>query len=104
VAENIDYPRYFIADRLRANKSASVEAVARGEGKVLTIDGKRVACSRSDTGVVTKVSAVCTHLGCLVRWNGSEKTWDCPCHGSRFTPDGLVIGGPAEKPLEKVDE
>jgi glycine/D-amino acid oxidase-like deaminating enzyme/nitrite reductase/ring-hydroxylating ferredoxin subunit len=103
-SENVDYPFYLVADRLRNTDKSGVENVARGEGKVLTLDGKRVAVHRTDSGDVIKVSAVCTHMGCLVRWNGAERTWDCPCHGSRFTPDGLVIGGPAEAPLEKIKE
>jgi Rieske Fe-S protein len=70
---------------------------------VLTIEGKPVACSRKDDGTLVKVSAICTHMGCIVRWNTSERTWDCPCHGSRFTDEGLVLGGPAEAALEKMD-
>lgn len=100
--ESTDYPFYMIADRLRS-AGDDPNDVAPGDGKVLRIDGKRVACHRRDDGTMVKVSAVCTHMGCLVRWNGAEKTWDCPCHGSRFTPDGLVIGGPAETALEKVE-
>jgi glycine/D-amino acid oxidase-like deaminating enzyme/nitrite reductase/ring-hydroxylating ferredoxin subunit len=103
VSENIDYPLHYIADRLRQDRGAGVENVARGDGKVLVIDGQRVACHRTDNGDVVKVSAVCTHMGCIVRWNPAERTWDCPCHGSRFTPDGLVLGGPAESALEKID-
>jgi glycine/D-amino acid oxidase-like deaminating enzyme/nitrite reductase/ring-hydroxylating ferredoxin subunit len=104
VAENIDYPFYFFADRLRQQQDKSgVENVPRGSGKVISLDGKRVAVHRRENGETVKVSAVCTHMGCLVRWNDAEHTWDCPCHGSRFTPEGLVLGGPAEAPLAPVD-
>lgn len=102
VSENVDYPYYFVKDRLRGDAKDGVESVARGEGKILKLDGKRVAVHRTSTGTLIKVSAVCTHMGCLVRWNNAEATWDCPCHGSRFTPEGLVLGGPAESPLEEV--
>jgi len=51
---------------------------------------------------VHTVSPVCTHAGCIVQWNAAEKTWDCPCHGSRFTTDGRVIEGPAVKGLAPV--
>ena len=103
IAENVDYPKYLISDYLGRGDGSGVENVPRGEGKVIKLDGQRVAVHRRDDGSVVKVSAVCTHMGCLVRWNNAERTWDCPCHGSRFTPDGLVLGGPAEAPLEKVD-
>jgi Rieske Fe-S protein len=102
IEENVDYPLHYVADRLRQSKSLGIENVPRGEGRVVVADGKRVAVHRKDDGSVVKVSAVCTHMGCLVRWNNAERTWDCPCHGSRFTPDGLVLGGPAESPLEPM--
>jgi Rieske Fe-S protein len=73
-----------------------------GEGKVLKLNGEKIAAYRDADGKVTKHSAVCTHLGCIVRWNQAEETWDCPCHGSRFDPKGKVISGPAEAPLASV--
>jgi Rieske Fe-S protein len=104
VEENADYPIYMVTDRVRrVFDRADVDSIGRGEGKVLSMGGKRVACSRSDDGQLIQVSAVCTHMGCLVRWNRADSTWDCPCHGSRFTSEGLVMGGPAEAPLERFD-
>jgi Rieske Fe-S protein len=103
VSENIDYPLHFIADRLRLNDRAGIENVPRGQGRVIMLGDQRAAVHRTDDGQVLKVSAVCTHMGCIVRWNDAERTWDCPCHGSRFKPDGSVIGGPAESPLEGID-
>jgi glycine/D-amino acid oxidase-like deaminating enzyme/nitrite reductase/ring-hydroxylating ferredoxin subunit len=103
ITENVDYPKYLISDYLGRHDASGVENVPRGGGKVVKVDGQRVAVHRRDDGSVVKVSAVCTHMGCLVRWNNAERTWDCPCHGSRFTPEGLVLGGPAEAPLEKVE-
>ncbi|MCE9548707.1 MAG: FAD-dependent oxidoreductase, partial [Planctomycetia bacterium] len=100
--ENVDFPFYFLCDRLAPAEAESTRAVGRGEGMVLKIDGEHVACSRDKDGKLTQVSAVCTHMGCLVRWNGAEESWDCPCHGSRFKPDGKVIAGPAETPLEPI--
>ncbi len=69
----------------------------RGEGKVLT--ERHVALYRDDGGELHAISSVCTHRACDIGWNGQEKVWDCPCHGSRFTPTGAVIRGPAAAPL-----
>jgi Rieske Fe-S protein len=73
-----------------------------GEGKILKLDGKKVAAYRDSGTRLILLSPVCTHLKCIVRWNAADKTWDCPCHGSRFKPTGEVLSGPAETPLEKV--
>jgi len=102
LTENIDYPYYYLKDRLTGAAGSSTAAVKRGEGRILELDGERVACSRDPDGTLRTVSAYCTHMGCLVRWNGAERTWDCPCHGSRFHPDGEVLAGPAETPLEPL--
>jgi Rieske Fe-S protein len=58
---------------------------------------------RDDSGALHERSAFCTHLGCIVRWNSMEKTWDCPCHGSRFQTDGHVVNGPAIRALSNAD-
>lgn len=103
IKENIDYPYYYLKDRLAPVESTSTRDVKRGSGQVVKFDGQRVACSRDGAGELTSVSAICTHMGCVVHWNDAEQTWDCPCHGSRFGPDGSVIAGPAEAPLDPVE-
>lgn len=100
--ENSSYPYYLIRDRFAGAEGRSLRAVRRGEGKVVERNGGKAAVYRDAAGAVTVRSATCTHMGCLVRWNPSEKTWDCPCHGSRFAPDGRVISGPAEAPLAEA--
>ncbi len=99
IRENKDYPYYLIQDRFRAPEGKSLRAVKRGEGKILKLGRKKFAVYRDENGRVKKMSAVCTHMGCFVRWNQAEGTWDCPCHGSRFAAKGKVLSGPAESPL-----
>ncbi|MFE9680223.1 FAD-dependent oxidoreductase [Streptomyces sp. NPDC006285] len=92
--------RHFVGDRLPPT-SGSVDDLAPGEGALVRIDGHRCAAYRDDAGEVHAVSARCTHLGCLVAFNRAERAWECPCHGSRFDPDGQILQGPATRPLEK---
>ena len=103
VKENAAYPYYMIRDRFAGPEGKSLRAVKSGEGKVIEINGEKVAASRDDEGRLSVVSAVCTHMGCLVGWNSAEGTWDCPCHGSRFTAGGEVMAGPAETPLKAIE-
>ncbi|HXT68123.1 MAG TPA: FAD-dependent oxidoreductase [Vicinamibacterales bacterium] len=100
--ENKDYPYYLIRDRFAGAQGKTTRALARGKGKILELDGTRVAAYRHENGRVTLLSLACTHMGCQVVWNDAEATWDCPCHGSRFTATGDVIGGPAESPLDEI--
>lgn len=102
VRENSDYPYYMLRDWLAGAEDDSLDALGRGQGKILALGGQKVAAYRDDAGKLSLCSPVCTHLKCIVGWNDAEKTWDCPCHGSRFRPDGEVIAGPAEEPLEKI--
>ena len=79
------------------------EDIPRGEGALVRDGLKKVAMYRDDDGALHARSAVCPHLGCIVQWNRAEKTWDCPCHGSRFTRYGSVLHGPAVRDLASVD-
>jgi glycine/D-amino acid oxidase-like deaminating enzyme/nitrite reductase/ring-hydroxylating ferredoxin subunit len=86
-----------------SSKPKSYADLRPGEGAVLKIDGSNVAAYRHQDGRIHACSAVCTHMGCLVGWNETDRSWDCPCHGSRFALDGSVIHGPAVTPLKAVD-
>ena len=101
--ENKDYPYYLIRDRFAGAEGKSLRALRRGQGKILDLNGTRVAAFRDAAGRVTRLSPTCTHMGCTVEWNEAESTWDCPCHGSRFESKGKVLAGPAETPLEPVE-
>lgn len=103
VKENFDYPFFMLRDRLKGAEGESLDEIKIGQGKILKLDGKKTAAYRGEDGKVTLLSPVCTHLGCIVRWNAADQTWDCPCHGSRFKPNGEVFSGPAEAPLGKVE-
>lgn len=102
--ENLDYPFYLLRDRLAKAEGESLHEVKRGQGKILKLNGPKVAATRDKRGKVILRSPYCTHLGCIVRWNEVDQMWDCPCHGSRFKPDGEVYSGPAETPLAKVSK
>jgi Rieske Fe-S protein len=76
--------------------------IKAGEGKIVEIDRQRVGAYRDKKGTLHLVDTTCTHLGCELHWNSAENSWDCPCHGSRFTYDGDVLEGPTTRPLKKV--
>lgn len=98
--QGLNYPRHLLRGRLAKGEGMSPSELSGGEGRVLNVEGEKLAVYRDDEGELQAISPVCTHLGCVVEFNASERTWDCPCHGSRFRPDGSVIRGPARKPLE----
>lgn len=90
-----------VGDRLKAGLDrAETSELGAGAGAVFDVDGDKVGVYRDDDGTVHGVSATCTHLGCIVAWNDAERSWDCPCHGSRFSATGEVLQGPAATPLE----
>ena len=78
---------------------STAEEIKFGAGTTLRRGLSKIAAFRDDTGKLHERSAVCPHLGCIVSWNPTERSWDCPCHGSRFGPTGEVLNGPAIGPL-----
>lgn len=99
--ENLNVAWHLIADRVRRDESVG-PPLRPGEGRVLDVDGRKAAVYRDETGALRVMSAVCRHAGCVVRWNGAAKTWDCPCHGGRYRADGRVICGPPTQDLRQA--
>jgi len=101
VAENADYPYYVLRSRFTGGEMRTLRSLKPGQGAVVKESGTQLAVYRRPGGSLAVLSATCTHMGCVVGWNDAERTWDCPCHGSRFGIEGDVISGPAERPLER---
>lgn len=101
IKNNLDVGMHWVGDRLKGLQNWSTDDVQPGEGKIITLEGEKVGIYKDETGKVTAVNATCPHLACIVNWNSAEKSWDCPCHGGRFTCEGKVIQGPAVKDLEQ---
>jgi glycine/D-amino acid oxidase-like deaminating enzyme/nitrite reductase/ring-hydroxylating ferredoxin subunit len=88
---------------LTGGEVASPAEIAAGQGAIVREGMRKLAVYRDEQGALHAHSAKCTHLGCVVHWNSAERSWDCPCHGSRFDVDGSVLHGPAVAALEEVD-
>lgn len=101
ISENAQAGFHFVADRIKNPGGRAAQDLEDGEGDIVTHNGEKVAAYRDQSGTLVAVSPTCTHLGCQVNWNRAEKSWDCPCHGSRFSPDGQVLHGPAVHRLER---
>ena len=86
-------------DLLTPGDVESPRNIKRGRGAVVRRGLTKSAVYRDEEGALEERSAICPHLGCVVRWNPGEKTWDCPCHGSRYQRDGHVVNGPANRGL-----
>jgi len=102
VVENLN-----VAEQLIEGKISPLPENAEvnpGEAKVVEIDGERIGVYRDEQGNLHLVNTTCTHMGCELNWNSAEKTWDCPCHGSRFSYDGDIVEGPAVKNLARNND
>jgi glycine/D-amino acid oxidase-like deaminating enzyme/nitrite reductase/ring-hydroxylating ferredoxin subunit len=100
ITENLNVAKRFVGDRVDLVTAPEVSALARGHGGVVEVNGEKVAAFRDDDGALHAVSPHCSHMGCVVTWNTAERTWDCPCHGSRYDIAGRAIQGPTVKDLE----
>jgi glycine/D-amino acid oxidase-like deaminating enzyme/nitrite reductase/ring-hydroxylating ferredoxin subunit len=101
IQENAGVAKLFVGDRVNHPQKTTAEELAPGEGGIVTVGGKKAAAYRDEAGALHAFSHVCTHLGCHLRWNPAETSFDCPCHGSRFDTEGKVIQGPAVRDLER---
>lgn len=102
IVENLDVAKHLIGGKLEfANRRP--EQLANDEGAAVTVNGKRAGAYRDEDGKLFVLDTTCTHMGCEVEWNHGERTWDCPCHGSRFSFTGEVIEGPAQLPLKTIN-
>jgi hypothetical protein len=91
-----------LTEYITPSEVSSVDEIAAGEGAVMRQDATKLACYKAEDGTITRRSASCTHMACIVHWNTFEKCWECPCHGSHFAPHGEVLNGPAVKPLAEI--
>jgi glycine/D-amino acid oxidase-like deaminating enzyme/nitrite reductase/ring-hydroxylating ferredoxin subunit len=92
-----------VMSRLKSSLHGGSPEVALGEGRIVEIDGEKVAVHRDDRGALHAFSASCTHMGCTVQWNGAAKSWDCPCHGGRYRPTGEVLCAPPTQALTRLN-
>ena len=104
VKENADVAYHFIADRFKVHQTDSIKRLGPGTGKVVEVDGQKIAAYKDMEDKVHALNPVCAHAGCIVGWNAAELSWDCPCHGARFDIDGKILTGPATKVLQKVND
>jgi glycine/D-amino acid oxidase-like deaminating enzyme/nitrite reductase/ring-hydroxylating ferredoxin subunit len=103
IEEGINTAKQYLRNLPGNTDESNYGHVKNGEGAIVESDGKKVAAYRDEQGKLTLLSAVCPHLKCIVNWNNAEKTWDCPCHASRFQTDGTVLEGPAYNPLATIE-
>lgn len=103
VKENLNVASHLIGGKLET-PDKEIKDIKEGEGAAISIKGKRAGAYKNEKGQLFVVDTTCTHMGCEVNWNSGDRTWDCPCHGSRFTYKGEVLEGPAEKPLKLLND
>lgn len=101
ITQNLDVTKHLIEGKIEMAVRTPND-LANGEGAVVLVNGKRAGAYKDENGALSVVDTTCTHMGCELEWNSGDRTWDCPCHGSRFSIHGDVIEGPAKQPLTKI--
>lgn len=102
VKEAADVVKEFVSGKFAADKIELLADMATGEGRVVEYENSKVALYKDELHKIHAVNPTCTHIKCTVAWNETEKSWDCPCHGARFSIDGTVLNGPASKDLPQI--
>ena len=103
LSENLNAAYRFVADRFKGATIESLDEIGLGQGRLVTYQGKQLALYRDDRGNLHALSPSCTHAGCIVQWNEAESTWDCPCHGGRYTAEGKIVYGPPPSDLKREE-
>ena len=104
IKENVNVAAQYMHNIVFNPEADELAEIRNGEAKTIEIDGEKYGAYRDNLGMIHVVSAICTHMKCVVNWNAGEQTWDCPCHGSRFNYDGRVIEGCAYRDLPTLSE
>ncbi|WP_338782203.1 (2Fe-2S)-binding protein [Metabacillus sp. FJAT-52054] len=102
IKQNTDTAKEFVKGKLKRSQE-KVEDLGFDEGAKIKVNGHKAGAYKDPAGNISLVKPVCTHMGCDLEWNNGDRSWDCPCHGSRFSTDGEILEGPDVKPLTKHD-
>jgi glycine/D-amino acid oxidase-like deaminating enzyme/nitrite reductase/ring-hydroxylating ferredoxin subunit len=102
VMENADVVKHFIADRISVEELPELSELSKEEGRVVKYQERKIAIYKDEYGILKALHPVCPHAGCIVQWNGEEKSWDCPCHGARYDVDGKILNGPSTTDLKQI--
>jgi Rieske Fe-S protein len=103
VKHNATVASQFVGKWFATEKLEHIASLSPDEGKVIRLQKETMALYKDESGSLHGVNPVCTHMKCSVAWNAVEKSWDCPCHGARFSVDGVVLNGPADTDLEVIE-
>ncbi len=103
VKKNLRVAETYVKDKLKSVPKEKLDSIKQGEGHIIEWEGEKIAVYRDPAGNIHAIKPTCTHLGCTISFNTAEVSWDCPCHGSRFSVDGKVIHGPAAYNLEQLN-